>query len=302
MARFGRSFGEGEQEDGRPRILLWGPSGTGKTTAAVRAAADLHLDLDEEDASPAGDRGIFLLATEANSLAAARAANPLVRWELVQADAARPDAAVRLLGEILDFAASGEMGDDGVHTLVVDGLTEASALLRDHLSAGSGGRMSLEDWGVLADRIRRLVRRLRALPLRVVCTALDDLRAFGPEGHEVTVAAPALDGKSGAKVAQFFSAVGRTERWAEVGRDGAAVDRYGATFVPPADGGPTTVKRAGRLRGRVLPCAAAWIEVIEGTRPWRDVALRPPTADVARDAASDEGSSDAGRRGRALRR
>lgn len=269
---FGRAFGE---EDPEPaHVLLWGESGTGKTAAAVRASADRAVDLDavlDGTATLQGDRGIFLLINERNGLATARAANPRVTYELVEADDEKPLARV---GEILRWAISGAAAREGVHTLVLDGLTELQRLLKDDIAAGlsreRSSHFSQDDWGFLNERMRKMFRTIRSIPLRVVATALEDTRETGPEGATKVTTQAGFEGrKTGGEAGQFFTAVARSQRWTVTGEDGTDVDRYAATFSAPAG---TRVKRCLHLRGRVVPCAAAWLDVLDGKLGRQDVA------------------------------
>lgn len=294
---FGRRFGAEEVEPAH--ILLWGESGVGKTAAAVRASIDRRVDLDEAldgRAEMQGDPGIFLLINERNGLDTARAVNPLLSYELVEAD---EDTALTRIGEVFRWAASGAASREGFHTLVLDGLSELQRIVKDDIAAGlareRSSHFSQDDWGYLNERMRKMLRTIRALPLRVVATALEDTRESGPDGAvRVTTQAGFEGRKTGGEAGQFFTAVARAERWTVTDGHGQDVDRYAATFSAPSG---TRVKRCLHLRGRVVPCAAAWLDVLAGKLTRADIAWTDRDATVADDGLRSGAAQPARRAG-----
>mgnify|MGYP003640292502 FL=1 len=67
--------------------------------------------------------------------------------------------------------------------------------------------MKLQDWGKLADFMRRFIRALRQIPKHIVCLAL--LETNFEEGSGLRHLKPAFDGKkTSGEIAQFFNFVG----------------------------------------------------------------------------------------------
>ena len=131
------------------KILLWGNSGAGKSWAAA--------------SSGGGD--VFILATERNALQSIKHSNPDARV-LYAGDV----AGVR---DVLKAAMTGELAEAGARVLVIDSLTEVQRLIKDEIIASKGGAdLTIQDWGTLTEKMRRLLRTIRDLPFHVVCTAL----------------------------------------------------------------------------------------------------------------------------------
>lgn len=285
-----RRFGDAGKKQEHKRIFLWGDSGGGKTAAIVRADADLDVDLAEVLAGradpPVGDPGIFLLTHESNGLDTARFVNPAVGWVLAEA---RPEGesqetkAIDATKEVIRMAMTGELGRLGFHTLVIDGLTEFQRLVKDDI-VGDLGRdranwFSQDDWGYLNERMRLALRLIRALPLHVVCTALEVTREN--ERTKVVEVMPAFEGrKMHGEVMQYFSAAGRMTRWLRQTEAGDEVEDYAARFSAEAR---FKVKSCVALRGVVKPCAASWIRVLQGERDAATIVH--PQARVVRAAA-----------------
>lgn len=198
--------GDTKPEDVNPCIFLYGPPGAGKTWAAC-----------------AGGRPLVAL-TERNGLTTILHANPdamIVHIEdTVKLDAqgnAVKDAAgipvvmkaLDVLRELVIAAKSGEIRRAGYDRLVLDSLTELQRLFKDEIQAAKGtsdAEFSLQDWGTLNEKMRKFLRTLRALPLPVAATGLDEQVQDGEGTINVK---PAFEGKkTSSEVAQYFNAVG----------------------------------------------------------------------------------------------
>jgi hypothetical protein len=166
------------------KILLYGKPGAGKTYAASR--------------SP---RPIFLL-TEANGLQSIRVANPKAAvFQVNTADKLR---------EFMRAARNGELRSAGFETIVVDSLTEVQRLLQDELLSAKpnpADGMSLQDYGLLSERMRGFFRALRDLDHDVVATALDEEQVEEANG-EIHVRPGFTGKKTGSDAAQYFNVVG----------------------------------------------------------------------------------------------
>lgn len=172
------------------KILIYGNSGAGKTWMAASAPRPL------------------VLLTEQNGEQSTRLSNPDARYVVV--------STIAEVREIVALAMHGELGtpEDPVESLVIDGLTEVQRLFKDEMIANPtpGGpvlEMSIPMWGELTEKMRRLLRTLRALDMHVVCTALAESEMEGEKRHIF----PAFQGKKlYDEVMQYFNAVGFVEK------------------------------------------------------------------------------------------
>lgn len=252
------------------RFLVFGDTGTGKTGCLVRALADLDLEMDSDavldgDTAPKGDAGIFLLATEANGLQTARAFNPLLRYRLCDTK--------RSVQEVLRAAGSGELAQDGIHTLAVDGGTEIQRLIKDAQIGDDLANAAQDklDYSLYNESTRKLLRVCRNIPLNVVMSAL--VRTKGNEESDEMELWPSFEGgKLPGEAAQYFSAVG----YATKTNVGNGVYRHVVHFsdLPPR----FKVKSAGRISKALKPCAQAWMAVADGRLDRRAVRLIVPSA------------------------
>jgi len=137
-----------EELEAHLKLLIMGESGAGKTFCSVTAPNPV------------------IMLTERNGMQSVKQSNP--------------DALVAYCttaNECRDFLLSAMNGElpDHVETIVIDGITEVQQIMIDDILANKGGgdrKMSLPDWGVLGDRMRRFLRCLRDLPYHVVATSL----------------------------------------------------------------------------------------------------------------------------------
>lgn len=252
------------------RFLVFGDTGTGKTGCLVRSLADLDLEMDSDavldgDVLPVGDAGIFLLATEVNGLQTAKAFNPKLRYRLCDTK--------RAVQEVLRAAGGGELAQDGIHTLAIDGGTEIQRLIKDaqigdDLSNGSQEKL---DYSLYNESTRKLLRICRNIPLHVVMSAL--VRTKGNEESDELELWPSFEGgKLPGEAAGYFSAVG----YATKTNVGNGVFRHVVHFsdLPPR----YKVKAAGRIAKALKPCAQAWMAIADGKMDRRAVRLLVPTA------------------------
>jgi hypothetical protein len=167
------------------KIFIYGDPGAGKTYSAVTAPVPM------------------VLLTERNGLHSIRQSNPdaLVKY-CEDADDIR---------DVLKLAINGELEAHGIKTLVVDSLTEVQRMFADEImrkkGAGDEQRMSLPDWGLLTEKMRKFMRCLRDLDLHVVATALAESSADEATGQIKYY--PSFSGrKLASEVSQFFNVVG----------------------------------------------------------------------------------------------
>lgn len=183
-------------------ILMHGPSGSGKTYRAAQAV------------DPSQDKElVFLILTEANGVVSAKAANPnvlLPEFEDADGNVRNYVGNADELRQAMKMCAGTQLKDMGVTTVAFDGLTEIQALLKDEILGKKPieqrEMMQLQDWGLLGERMRKLMRWMRSIPFNVVCTCLTNEEG-GQEGEPLRIRLQ-LQGKSTVNaVPQFFTAV-----------------------------------------------------------------------------------------------
>lgn len=177
------------------KLLLYGDSGVGKTWTACTAPAPC-----------------FLLA-EPNGLNTIRAANPDA--VVVQCDEAH--GGMNTVRNFVRAAKDGELAAaTGCKTVVIDSLNELQRMLRDEILASKvgtqgAGQFTLQDWGVLTDRMRGMVRAFRDLPFNVI--GITHAEAADSDVGGARFIKPMFQGKAlPNEIAGYFSAVGMQYR------------------------------------------------------------------------------------------
>lgn len=210
-------------------FLLYGDPGAGKTHAACQAPRPL------------------VVLTERNGMTTIRRSNP---------DALVVEVTdVSQLREIVIMATKGEL-PDGRRSLVIDSLTEVQRLFRDEIMASKGGAsptFSLQDWGVLAEKMRRLMRSLRDVPYHVVATCLAEAKQ---NDDGVRFVRPQFEGqKTSSEIAQYFNGVAFLYKKASRGEDGDQGVQHLAMFDGPSR---YTTKPCHPIAGLIEPDVAGW--------------------------------------------
>tara|TARA_R100001510_G_C7654748_1_gene213551 strand:- start:834 stop:1529 length:696 start_codon:yes stop_codon:yes gene_type:complete len=163
------------------KCLVYGDSGAGKSFLAVTAPKPL------------------VLLTEPNGQTSIMHSNP--NADLLHI------SSVKLLGDVLNSITNEPAQWAQYDTIVIDSLTEVQRLCKDDLTNKGRHPMKLQDWGKLADYMRRFIRALRQVPKHIVCLAL--LETTFEEGSGTRHLRPAFDGKkTSGEIAQFFNFVG----------------------------------------------------------------------------------------------
>lgn len=214
--------GDMPADDVRLKLLLYGDSGTGKTWTASTAPVP-----------------VFLL-TEPNGLPTIRAARPDA--VVVQADEGH--GGMDTVRAFLRAAKDGTLQrETGAQTVVLDSLNELQRMIRDEIMAGKRGTpqegtFTLQDWGVLTDRMRGLVRAFRDLPVHVVAITHADVQV---DDSSVRHVQPQFQGKAlPNEIAGYFSAVGLQYRERKLDADNNPVTAHRVLLT-----GPPTVLSKG---------------------------------------------------------
>jgi len=163
------------------QCLIYGDSGVGKSFLAATAPKPL------------------ILLTEPNGQASIMHSNE--KADLIHIGSAA------MLGQVIKSIKEDPKRWSKYDTIVIDSLTEVQRLYRDHLTNEGTQMMKLQDWGKLAEYMRRFIRALRSLPKNIVAIAL--LEKNVEEDSQITEYKPAFDGKkTSGEIAQYFNFVG----------------------------------------------------------------------------------------------
>ena len=146
-------------------------------------------------------------------------------------------------------------------TLVYDSLSEIQQMFRDRIMKGrpEGALFQLQDWGTLAEDMRKFLRVIRNLRQNVVATGFASIEKDEQSGvHYVD---PGFRGSISEEVCHYFSVVGYCfKRRVLVDKESK---EYGVEYEILVEG-PTEVtsKPTAPLKGREKPDLADWINRI----------------------------------------
>jgi hypothetical protein len=149
------------------KVVLYGPPGSGKTTMGATFPDVLFLSA-ESGLLSVRDKAIDVWTIN--------------EWE-----------------DLEEAFAYLRKGDHAYKSVVLDSLTEVQKKLNEHIVKKFPGKrrdyddlMSQSDWGYAIDKLRKMCRAFRDLPMNVVFIALEQTEA----GEGETVTKPALSGKT----------------------------------------------------------------------------------------------------------
>ena len=217
------------------KCLLYGASGTGKTYSIRELPEKETLIISAESGT------LSLLGTSYD-------VSEVHSWEEVE--------------ENLQSLQVSENALKKYKYIFVDSLTEINELCKDHiikvarpqLKGKDIGKiyddiMARDDWGVLLNKMSRLIRGFRDLPFNVIFTCLEDWKTDDKTGE--TIILPSLNGQLQKSINQYFDFVFRL-----IVKDSEdSVERY---FLTVNDG-----RSMAKVRGtwdKVIP--ASWQYVI----------------------------------------
>lgn len=181
----------GEENFRKLKCLFYGPSGVGKTVLAGSISAVPCL-------SPALGQDIEGGMTSLSSFG-----YDDIDLTRINSFTCGQDSFMR----VYKYLASPE---NKYGSTILDSLTELQALIIDEALLEEGKKKpDLAVWNLVAGKTRKVVRRIRDLPIHVVVTALD--RQVKDESTGIMVKQPALVGKMSEELMGYFDIVGRLE-------------------------------------------------------------------------------------------
>jgi hypothetical protein len=230
------------------KALLFGDSGSGKTHTSVTAP------------NPC------VLLTEPNGVLSIKASNPdAYVVDVMRMAAETNQKPMDIVRQFFKAAMDGTLkAQTKAETIVIDSLTELQRMLQDEIldQKSQGGKIqaqwTLQDWSILTDRMRKLVRIIRDLPFNVVATALAQTETDGQENRYVL---PSFQGKKlPNEVAGYFSLVGYVFRQREKDDDGDEVVKHKVLLS-----GPSTylTKNVAPLLAVEDPNISDWLQKIK---------------------------------------
>jgi hypothetical protein len=198
--------------------MLYGPTGSGKTTAAATFPFPLFL----------------VPAAEGSELSLADSDTPFVKLGRAADGRSLPirehlDSVLNMLEKKQNEARKlfGEGKENEAlavfpwETIVLESMTHLCAMLQDDISQNGRIKMDMQKWGVMSDYLRTVHTRLRALDAHVVFTALSKV-----EGEDnVAEGAPDIPGKMARLLPSACDAIGFCETIDSGGKNAPPVYR-----------------------------------------------------------------------------
>lgn len=181
--------------------FLYGPTGTGKTTAASTFPDPL-----------------FIVPANENSFVALLEREQAYTYLTVGKDASTGASikARQHMEEILEWldaryrrACAGDEKAFPWQTIVIESLTHYTDLVVEDLSDYGKKQMDQAKWGHLSGHLRMLHDRLRALDVHIVYTALSTVKEV--KGHDASVGLPNLTGQMAEKLPSACDVIGYCE-------------------------------------------------------------------------------------------
>lgn len=169
-------------------------------------------------------------------------------------------------------------------TIVIDSMTD----LQSHLEtwvASNPTEITIQEWGRITQNTKALMRDLRSLPVNMVVLALEDETV---DDRKVRRIAPAIRGKVGKMIGQWFSAVGYTTKVSvEKGVDYVICWELPSTYTTKRELGFPS-KMQVKLKEGCGTLGSLMLSIMEG-----GVAV-PAGADDRADLVEEYGASETG--------
>lgn len=175
----------------RIKMLLYGLSGTGKTTMAATFPKPLFLDLE-------------------GGMLSTRRVGPVLRYPR------NPSESIKSYPQIVDFynAVVTEKNPQ-FETIVIDSLNELQVLVTQYVVGKFKGvkrqyddQMTLADYGKANRDFSKVVRLFLNLPYHVVFTAVSTQKEFGEDGNDVQIAPKFVGKQVGPDVQRMMDMIG----------------------------------------------------------------------------------------------
>lgn len=113
---------------------------------------------------------------------------------------------IKSLGDLKEFYAYMATKPHNFKTVIIDSITEINEIIKADIERKTGRNMQLQDWGVLAKEIAKILRMFRDLPLNVIFIS-QEVKEDAAEG-ELGKILPSLNGKAATNIAYFMDIVG----------------------------------------------------------------------------------------------
>lgn len=134
-------------------------------------------------------------------------------------------------------------------TVVIDSISEINDVIIGEIEKKTGRKMQIQDWGELAQKIKKVLRDFRNLPMNVLFIAQE---APEKDGDKIKKIVPMLSGKSATGIAYFMDIVG----YMKVENDGVR------RIITAPDPLLLTKSRCALLGNDTEPDFSVWIEKI----------------------------------------
>ncbi len=187
--------------------MFYGPTGSGKTTAAGSFPNPLFLVPASEGSEltlASADRDVpyFKLGRDAQN-------NPVKVREHLNAILSMLETKHALMRKLYAEGRNDEAADAFPYeTIVLESMTHLCAMLQDDISNNGAIKMDQQRWGIMSDYLRTVHTRLRGFECHVVFTAL--AKVDGEEGS-VVEGAPDITGKMARLLPSACDAIGYCE-------------------------------------------------------------------------------------------
>jgi hypothetical protein len=185
------------------QLLIYGDSGSGKTTFGARCPAPLIM-MTEQQALPsiAVANPNASVVPVSDYLSFGKVIKAINRGKTESLNG-QPAMSININGEAIVF-----------QTLVIDSLTDLHTMISEFFKVDEEDKFILKRWGQTQKEFHRLMGILRSLPINLVCLCL--VESTGGDNKIQRRTVPALYGKAPEKVGQYFSGVGYSKKSAMV--------------------------------------------------------------------------------------
>jgi len=180
-----------------PKILLYGPAGTGKTALFSQAVEGFLMDF---------DNGMYTTLS-LNDYFTEKRQN--VEFETyTEQDVRKPTAWLKAKAQLIQIMEQCSKGQWKYKALVIDSLTGLSECVQAQVMAQCGkpmGKPEIREWGLIVAEVENAINIIKSLPIPVFMTA-HELPIQKPDGsHVLKILAPGT--KLPAKIPGWFDEV-----------------------------------------------------------------------------------------------